>query len=168
MFLFWSINVYTFDLSDQDKQHCIKRFSCWTLTYTRKPHFSDVAKMFHSIQSQAFVWLVCPDHPNIVLSGTPLLLKTIVYVFAMNHWRSLEMVNSCKLVEDEFFSWKCISSVKIASWRIVKNSRILPFLHKKNISRQYINFDKACVIKHVLYFLCWIDKANIQLFLWEN
>ena len=165
MFLFWSINVCTFDLSDQDKQHCIKRFSCWTLTYTRKPHFSDVAKMFHSIQPQAFVWLVCPDHPNIVLSGTPLLLKTIVYVFAMNHWRSLEMVNSCKLVEDELFSWKCISSVKIASWRIVKNSRILPFLHKKNISRQYINFDKACVIKHVLYFLCWIDKAIIQLFL---
>ena len=130
----------------------LKRFSCWTLANTRKPHFPMLQKCsIRSNNLKPWCDLFASINPTQCYQEPPYFWERL-YVFAMNQWCSFEMVNSYKLVEDEFFSWKCISSVKIAWWRIVKNSRILPFLHKKNISRQYINFDKACVIKHVLYF----------------
>ena len=82
------------------------------------------------------------------------------------HLRCWIRINSLKLSsfhENAFQVWKSHHE---------ESSRFLEFFRfftQKNISRQYINFDKACVIKHVLYFIVLNRQSwNSALFKWNS
>ena len=78
-----------------------------------------------------------------------------IHLYWKVHLRCWIRIKSWKM---NSFSWKCISSVKIASWRFQEFFR---FFTLKNISRQYFIFDKVCAIKYVLYF-CWFSTLEYK------
>lgn len=110
------------------------------------------------------MWLVCKDQPDTVLSGTPFIFENDctssqwITGVHLRWWIRISSLKMSSFHENAFQVWK---SHHVESLRFQEFFR---FFTKKNISRQYINFDKACVIKHVLYFYAELTKLKFSSF----